>query len=64
MRTIGRAIPVGKPVEWTPEGDALLMHELSEGATFRQIGRRLGLDQSSVHRRFEKLRQQMGWQAV
>ena len=64
MPTIGRAIPVGKPIAWSPEDDALLMHEVSEGSTFRQIGRRLGISQTSVHHRFEKLRKQMGWQAV
>lgn len=49
---------------WTKEDDDRLMELVSEGLSFIEIGRRMGLSRDAASGRFARLRKAMGEQAA
>ncbi|MEG8223799.1 hypothetical protein OSJ57_24845 [Sphingomonas sp. HH69] len=48
---------------WTPDLDGQLMDGIASGLSIEKSGKRLGLTKGSAIGRFNRLKQQMGWQA-
>ena len=49
---------------WTPDMDALLMDCMAEGASFSRAGTHLGITKDQAAKRFNRLANRMGGQAV
>lgn len=48
---------------WTSDRDDQLMEGIASGLSIENSGKRLGLTKGSAIGRFNRLKQQMGWQA-